>query len=101
MTTVPSQITTGPVGRDVEYPTSDGRPFAETDLHREIMCAVIEMLERHFAGQLVYVTGNLLLYYKPGNKRRHVSPDVMVVKGLEQRNRDNYLLWEEGRARTW
>jgi Uma2 family endonuclease len=98
MTTVPSQITTGPVGRDIEYPTSDGRPFAETDLHRTIMAAAIETLQLHFAKQPVYVSGNLLLYYKPGCQRRRVSPDVMVVKGLEQRNRDNYLLWEEGRA---
>ena len=72
--------------------------MGETDLHRKIMAAVIEMLELYFAGQPVYVSGNLLLYYKPGNKRRHVSPNVMVVKGLEPRNRDNYLLWEEGRA---
>ncbi|MGO8751231.1 MAG: Uma2 family endonuclease [Thermoguttaceae bacterium] len=72
--------------------------MGETDLHRWIMVAAIEMLQLHFAGQPVYVSGNLLLYYEPGNKRRHVSPDVMVVKGLEQRNRDNYLLWEEGRA---
>ena len=98
MTTVPSQITTNPVGGDIEYPTSDGRPMGETDLHRWIMVAVIEMLQLHFAGQPVYVSGNLLLFYEPGNKRRHVSPDVMVVKGLEQRNRDNYLLWEEERA---
>ena len=72
--------------------------MGETDLHRSVMVAAIETLKLHYAGQLVYVTGNLLLYYRPGNKRRHVSPDVMVVRGLEQRDRQNYLLWQEGRA---
>ena len=71
--------------------------MAESDLHRSVMFAAIETLKMHYTGQLVYVSGNILLYYRPGNKRRHVSPDVMVVWGLEQRDRQNYLLWEEGR----
>jgi len=45
----------------------------------------------------VYVSGNILLFYQPGNRRRHVSPDVLVVKGIEPHDRENYLLWEEGR----
>ncbi len=81
-----------------DYPTSDGRPMGETDLHRSEMFDAIETLKMLFKGQKVYVTGNLLLYYKPGNRRRHVSPDVMVVKGIDPHPRDNYLLWEEGEA---
>jgi hypothetical protein len=83
---------------DVDYPTSDGRPMAETDLHRDVMLDAIETLKMHFAGQQVYVSGNILLFYRPGNKRRHVSPDVLVVRELDPHIRDNYLLWEEGRA---
>jgi len=83
---------------DIHYPTSDGKPMGETDLHRGVMVAAIDTLKMYYAAQSVYVSGNILLYYRPGNKRRHVSPDVMVVKGLQQRDRDNYLLWEEGKA---
>ena len=83
---------------EVEYPTSDGRPMGETDLHRNVMAETIETLKMHYAGQQVYVSGNLLLFYRPGNKRRHVSPDVLVVRGLEPHDRDNYLLWKEDRA---
>ena len=72
--------------------------MAETDVHRNVMVVTIETLKMHFAGQQVYVSGNILLYYRPGNKRRHVSPDVLVVRGLEPSDRDNYLLWKEGRA---
>ncbi|MBI4606479.1 MAG: Uma2 family endonuclease [Planctomycetes bacterium] len=81
----------------IAYPTSDGRPMGETDLHRDDMVDAIETLKLFYEGQKVYVSGNILLYYKPGNRRKHVSPDVLVAKGLEQRQRDYYLLWEEGK----
>jgi hypothetical protein len=71
--------------------------MGETDLHRTIMIESIESLKLHYAGQQVYVSGNILLLYQPGNRRRHVSPDVLVVKGLAPHDRENYLLWEEGR----
>ena len=78
-----------------EYPTRDGRPMGETDYHRMVMTETIETLKSYYAGKQVYVTGNLLLFYRPGNKRQHVSPDVMVVKGAVLGPRLNYLLWEE------
>jgi Uma2 family endonuclease len=86
--------------RLVDYPTSDGRPMAETDLHRQDMVDVIETLEDHFAADAnVYVTGNLLLYYEEGNPRKHVAPDVFVVRGVSKEPpREYYLLWKEGRT---
>jgi Uma2 family endonuclease len=85
--------------REVEYPTSDGRPMAETDVHRQDMVDLIETLQDHFADDPdVYVTGNLLLYYERGNPRRHVSPDVFVVRGVDKDPKDYYLLWEEGKG---
>jgi Uma2 family endonuclease len=78
------------------YPTSDGKPMAETDDHRDLMVELIETLKLHYqAAPRVYVSGNLLVYYVPGDKRRHVSPDVFVVRGVAKHNRDNYLVWEE------
>ena len=70
--------------------------MGETDLHRKVMYDLIEILTAFYMGQQVYVSGNMLLFYRPGNKRRHVSPDVMVTKGLEMKLRKNYLLWQEG-----
>jgi Uma2 family endonuclease len=81
------------------YPTSDGRPMAETDWHRDIMFALIKVLQAYYAGNPnVYVSGNLLLYYVRGNKRKHVSPDVFVVKGVANHARPYYLLWEEKKS---
>ncbi|MFZ1629805.1 MAG: Uma2 family endonuclease [Anaerolineae bacterium] len=80
------------------YPESDGKPMAETDLHREIMFWIIHLLQRFFAGQRVYVSGNLLIYYEQGNPRKSVAPDCFVVWGVEARLRPIYKLWEEGQA---
>jgi Uma2 family endonuclease len=82
-----------------DYPTSDGKPMAETDLHRDLMATLISILQTHFAAlPRVYVSGNLLIFYEPGNKRKHVAPDVFVVKGVAKHKRPNDLLWEEGKG---
>jgi Uma2 family endonuclease len=81
------------------YPTSDGRPMAETDLHRDLMVDLIETLKERFAADpQTYVSGNILIFYEEGNKRKHVSPDVLVVRGIPKHRRDNYLVWQEGKA---
>jgi len=73
--------------------------MAETDRHFQLMVDLRLALERWFkADPEVYVSGNLLLFYEEGNKRRHVSPDVFVVLGVPKGERLNYLLWEEGRG---
>jgi Uma2 family endonuclease len=73
--------------------------MAETDRHFQLMVDLRLALERWFkADPDVYVSGNLLLFYEEGNKRRHVSPDVFVVLGVPKGERLNYLLWEEGRG---
>ncbi len=82
-----------------DYPTSDGKPMAETDLHRRLMNEVIETLAWWFRDRPdVYVSGNLLVFYEKGNKRIHVSPDAFVVPGVGNHERENYLLWKEGRG---
>jgi Uma2 family endonuclease len=87
------------LGSNKDYPTSDGRPMAETDHHRILMNNLIQTLEAYYADEpMVYVSGNLLLYYEPGNRRRHISPDVFVVKGVSKHERLNYLVWEEGKG---
>ncbi len=81
------------------YPTTDFRPMAETDFHRKLMTAVIDTLIAWYATRPdVYVTGNLLLFYEKGNKRRHVAPDCFVVLGVPNYDRPNYLLWDEKRG---
>jgi Uma2 family endonuclease len=84
---------------EIEYPESDGKPMAETPIHRKVMSHLIDALEDHFAKERdVYVSGNMLLYYAQGT-RAAVAPDIFVVRGVpKEERRDVYLLWREGKA---
>ena len=96
MATVPSRRRT----REIKYPTRDGKPMAETDLHRRDLTDTIQTLEDRFADRpRVYVSGNLMLCYEEGNPRKHVAPDVLVAFDVpKEPNRDHYLVWVEGKA---
>jgi Uma2 family endonuclease len=93
--------TTPPLVADTEldYPASDGRPVAETPLHRDLMFYVIEMLRAWYAGNsMVYISGNMFWYYEQGNKNKRVSPDVQVTLGIPRLpERRVYLQWVEGK----
>ena len=59
----------------------------------------IGALSRHFGNRRdVYVSADILIYYEEGNPRVSIAPDVFVVFGVEDRQRPNYKLWEEGHA---
>ena len=88
-----------PTERAVIYPESDGKPMAETDIHRNLMIDTIRRLENHFKERDdVYVSGNLILYYDEGYPKKFVAPDVFVVFGVKKKERRTYRLWEEGKA---
>jgi Uma2 family endonuclease len=83
-----------------DYPTSDGRPVGETPVHFRNSLLVTDVLDAWFAGEpMVYVAGNMFLYYVRGDRWKHVSPDVFVVRGVpKDKPRKAYFLWEEGKA---
>jgi Uma2 family endonuclease len=83
--------------KPVHYPESDGKPMAESDIHRDEMARLIYTLQDWLTDTVdVYVSGNMLLYYEEGNPRASVAPDVFVVKGVPKHRRRIYKLWEEG-----
>jgi Uma2 family endonuclease len=85
-----------PLEQEIEYPTSDGQPMAETALHREIMADTIAALERRYAAAPdVWVGGNLFLCYEKGNPSAALAPDVLLAQGVSKWMRPNYLLWQE------
>ncbi len=69
--------------------------MAESDLHRNEMVRLIQLLGRFFAGRRVYVSAALLLYYEQGNPKKFVVPDVFVVKGIDPHPRRTYKVWVE------
>ena len=81
----------------LDYPTSDGKPMAETDTHRRLMFDLIHRLQAWFAMRAdVYVTGNLMVYHSEGQPQRHLSPDCFVAFGVPNHERDLYKTWLEG-----
>ena len=85
-----------PAAAAVDYPSSDGKPMAESDFQLHPLIYAVERLRRYFRNDPdVYVSGNLLIYYEEGNKRKAVAPDVFVVFGARNVKRSSYLLWEE------
>jgi Uma2 family endonuclease len=85
---------------EIEYPTRDGKPMAETELHWLVTAELIEMLRAWYATEkMVWVGGDQLLYYVEGDPRKSTSPDVMVALGIPKLPlRDIYLVWKEGKA---
>ena len=87
------------VAQEIDYPTTDGQPMAETDAQGiPLMNTVIGLRDHFRRRQDVYVSGNLLIYYEEGNVNASVAPDVFVVVGVPNHARDTYKLWEEGKA---
>ncbi len=94
-----TDATTSALNRSAEvfYPERDGRPMAETAIHQEVMIDLIIGLRDWFAADpLIYVAGNQFLYFVEGDPKRNVSPDVMVIRGVDKTLRPNYKTWEEG-----
>ena len=84
------------------YIESDGKPMGETPQHIDNMIYLLEPLREWFASDpMVYVGANMFVHYERGNRNRHVSPDVFVVKGVQKEvrpKRRNYRVWEEGKG---
>ena len=80
----------------VEYPTRDGRPVAETDLHYLRLAGAAHGLRRFFSHRDdVYVGSNLMVFDEPGNPRQHLAPDIFVAFGVRSGSRDLFKIWEE------
>jgi Uma2 family endonuclease len=74
--------------------------MAETPQHRDNMINTIVALKLWFAADpMVYVSGNMFVYYAEGDRHQHVSPDTFVVRGIPKLpERRSYKVWEEGKA---
>jgi Uma2 family endonuclease len=83
---------------DVFYPESDGKPMAETDVHRDRMVELIEAIRFHFRDDpQLYVSGNLFVYFEEGNPAKVVAPDFFAVRGVPGGRRRTYKVWKEGK----
>ena len=86
----------------VEYPDSDGKLLPDSDFQFDELSYARERLRIYYRDECqrddVYVAGNLLIYYEPGNFEASVAPDVFAVIGVPDHKRRSYRLWDEGKA---
>ena len=81
---------------EIEYPSSDGEPLAESYFQLMPLFYAFDTLRRRYAAcEDVFVAAALLLYYQEGNPAARVAPDVFVVFGAANRPRHSYQLWKE------
>ena len=86
----------------VDYPSSDGKPVAESDFQLTVLTYAREALRSHFrTREDVYVAANLLIYHREGDVEARVAPDVFMVVGASNHERMSYLLWQEPKAPDW
>jgi Uma2 family endonuclease len=83
---------------EIEYPESDGKPMGETDLHRDWMVRILDILRYRYRGQRVYVASDLLVYYEEGVPYNFVVPDDFVALDCDPGRRRVFKIWEEGKA---
>lgn len=70
--------------------------MGETEIHRDNLLETIWMLQRWYDDREdVYVSGNIFVYYMPGDRYRCLCPDVFVTLGVPKTVRDCYKTWEE------
>ena len=85
---------------DIYYPESDGNPMAETDAQFYPLTETVLALRQRYADRDdVYVSGDLLIYYRMNDNTVRLAPDVFVVFGVEDHLRSSYIIWrEEGKT---
>ncbi len=84
------------------YAESEGRTLGETPRHVKNLRYLLEPLEVWLADDpMALAAGNMYVYYVQGAYDYHLSPDVMVVRGVPKTktpDRRLYQLWEEGKG---
>ena len=84
--------------QEIEYPDTDGQPMGETDLHRNWMIRIFDLLSYYYRDQRVYVGCDLLVYFEEGAPSRFIVPDIFIAAGCDPGDRRIFKTWEEGKS---
>jgi hypothetical protein len=78
-----------------EYPDRDGAPMADNTLQWDWMVKIVGELREVFAGQRVFVAGDLFWYPVQGEPKTRMAPDALVAFDRPAGYRGSYKQWEE------
>jgi Uma2 family endonuclease len=95
---IPAQFPESDYEDGTYYPSSDGKPMAETGIHVHALLMLYHLLQIFYKDRSdVLITGNQFWYWEKGNPKARRAPDVMVVKGVpSEPPRRSYRMWLEG-----
>ena len=89
---------------DCDLPATDGLPMPEITIQFRPLAYTVNALARFLRHRPdVFVAGDLLIYHQGlPDAHGHVSPvwiapDVLVAFGVGNRDRDSYVVWQEGK----
>jgi Uma2 family endonuclease len=73
--------------------------MAETPLHIQAIILLLQALQDFFRNATdIFMAADMFWYWEKGNPKARRAPDVMVVKGVDQRPRRSWLSWHENGA---
>ena len=85
------------VDEGIYYPSSDGKPMAESPEHARCMVFLYQALEDHFRDSPgMYIALDMNWYWEKGNRKACRAPDVMVIPKVIQKRRRSFRSWNEG-----
>ena len=80
------------------YPSEDNQPMSATGFHGLQITTLSDQLKRYFGSDnRVYIGIDSFVYYREGDRRKFVAPDIYVVLGAESfPERRSFYTWAEG-----
>ncbi len=80
------------------YPSSDGKPLAETGIHIIAIIQLFGLLRDWFYARRndVYIAADMFWYWERGNRKARIAPDIMVNFGVtREHERRSFMTWRE------
>ena len=84
------------------YPCEDDEPMAATGFHADQIAIFSDQLSRYFQiNPHIYIGVDSFIYYREGDIRKFVAPDIYVVCGAAKYpQRRSFYTWSEGAVPT-
>jgi len=81
----------------IYYPSSDGKPMAETGIHVVSIFQLFALLRLHYGSRGdMYIAADMFWYWERGNRKARIAPDIMVNFGVTgNHERRSFMTWRE------
>ena len=79
---------------EIDYPSGDGEPIAETPIHVEAIILLGQGLE-DVLGPTWFIGKDIFWYFEKGNNKARIAPDLVVVPDVGQTDRRSFFSWIE------